>query len=183
MIKRVHDDGFTLVELMVALVLTSLLMLGVGGAYMAINRTVQEVQAIENAQEVIRSSQLVLSRSIHRAGSISVSGNELYIQRLNSQASELDCRGVAQASAFTEAYRFDAGELQCQVDGGNWTSLLTGLAGIEFIEAGTDLLSVRIAPEGLPEHFPQADLNGDGVLMPFIRLDLAMKTQILIRES
>ncbi|MCH8538951.1 MAG: prepilin-type N-terminal cleavage/methylation domain-containing protein [Alkalimonas sp.] len=181
--NRVDQYGFTLVELMVALVLTSLLMLGVGGAYMAINQTVQEVQSIENAQEVIRSSQLLLSRSIHRADSMSLSGDELHIHRLNSQASELDCRGMAQASAFTEAYRFAAGELQCRVDGDSWTPLLTGLSGIEFIEVGMDLLRVRIAPEGLPEHFPQADLNGDGVLLPYIRLDLALKTQILIRES
>lgn len=177
------QKGMTLVELMVALVLTSLLMLGVGGVYSAINQTVTEVQSLENAQEVIRSSQLLLSRSIHRADAMTSTGGTLQLERLNHHSTDTDCHGASQATAFIEVYRFAAGELQCQVNDSNWVPLLTGLHGIDFTELTPDLLSVRVAPVGLPEHFPQVDLRGDGVLLPFVRLELALKMRILIRDS
>ncbi|MEE2024660.1 MULTISPECIES: PilW family protein [Alkalimonas] len=175
--------GMTLVELMVALVLSSTLMLGVGGAYLAINQTVREVQDLENAQEVLRSSQLLLGRSIRSADAIAVVAAELQVQRLNRQETDLDCLGALQTTAFTETYRFHGGELQCQINGGDWVTLLTGLQALDFTDLGGDMLRVRVAPAGLPPHFPRADLNSDGELLPYVRLDLALKTRILVRET
>lgn len=177
------QQGFTLVELMVALVISSLLMMGVGGAYVAIQQTVTEVQRLENAQEVLRSSQLVLGRSIRNADAVQIDSQVLLVERQNRQGSELDCFGQPQATAFEEAYRLAAGSLECRVGDANWQVLLTGLDAIEFMLESDDLLRVLVAPQGLPPHFPQASFAGHAESLPFIRIDLALKTRILVRET
>lgn len=175
-------QGFTLVELMVTLLLSSLIIIGMGGALIAIKHTVNEVNALENAQEVLRSSRDMLNNSVRKGNLVSLNGNELRIEQQNSSASQTDCRGTVQALAFVEEFRFNSGELQCRVNGGNWTSLVTGLIALDFMLAG-DLLTTRLAPRGLPLSYPQADLDGDNSIEPYVRLQIALKTVILARET
>ena len=61
--KRAHL-GFTLVELMVALAVGSFLIAGVGLSYATIKGTVSATKELENAQEVIRFTSQVLTRSL-----------------------------------------------------------------------------------------------------------------------
>jgi len=175
-------QGFTLVELMVTLVLSSLVVIGMGGALIAIKHTVNEVHALENAQEVLRSSRDMLSNSVRKGHAISLNGNLLRIEQLNTGNSQTDCAGNLQAIAFIEEFRFDSGELQCRINGGLWISLVTGLVALDFMLAG-DLLTTRLAPRGLPLNYPQADLNGDNSNEPYVRLHIALKSIILARET
>lgn len=174
--------GFTLVELMITLLLSSLVIIGMGGAFIAIKHTVNEVNALENAQEVLRSSRDMLNNSVRKGNVVSLNGNELRIEQLNNSNNQTDCSGSVQALAFVEEFRFDSGELQCRVNGGNWMSLVTGLIGLDFMLAG-DLLTTRLAPRGLPLNYPQADLNGDNSNEPYVRLQIALKSVILARET
>jgi len=174
--------GFTLIELMVTLVLSSLVIIGMGGALIAIKHTVNEVNALENAQEVLRSSRDMLNNSVRKGNVVSINGNQLRIEQLNSSNSQTDCSGTVQALAFVEEFRFDSGELQCRINGGNWISLVTGLIALDFMLAG-DLLTTRLAPRGLPLNYPQADLNGDNNNEPYVRLQIALKSVILARET
>ncbi|OBP13144.1 hypothetical protein A5320_20075 [Rheinheimera sp. SA_1] len=174
--------GFTLVELMVTLLLSSLIMVGMGGAMIAIKHTVNEVNALENAQEVLRSSRDMLNNSVRKGTVISLTGNTLRIEQLNSSSSQMGCSGTTQALAFVEEFRFDSSELQCRINGGNWISLVTGLIALDFSING-DLLTTRLAPRGLPLNYPQADLNGDASNEPYVRLQIALKSVILARET
>lgn len=175
-------QGFTLVELMVTLLLSSMIIIGMSTAFITIKQTVREVNALENAQEVLRSSRDMLNNSIRKANVVSLNGNVLRLEQLNSNNNSIDCRGTAQALAYVEEFRFDSGELQCRVNDGNWVSLVTGLVALDFVIAN-DLLTTRLAPQGLPSNYPQADVDGDNANEPYVRLQFALKSVILARET
>lgn len=170
--------GFTLVELMVALALSSLLVLGVGSAFISIKQTAGQIKQLETAQEVIRSSQIVLSRSLKQAASALVVDAELLVTHNAATGTVTDCLGQTQTAAFTERFRWQGELLQCQVAAGDWVTLLSGISAAQF-NVADQLISVRLASPGLADNFPAADLTGDGQLERFIQLDFALKSQIL----
>lgn len=175
-------QGFTLIELMVTLVLSGIIMAGMGGAVVAIKHTVNEVNALENAQEVLRTSRDMLSNSVRKGAVVTLTGNILRVEQLNSSNTQADCSGTVQPLAFVEEFRFDNNELQCRVNGENWLSLVTGLLALDFSIDG-DLLTARLAPLGLPQNYPQADLNNDDSNEAYVRLQIALKSVILARET
>lgn len=173
-----RKHGFTLVELMVALALSSLLVLGVGSAFISIKQTAVQIKQLETTQEVIRSAQIVLSRSVKQAASALVVDAELLVTQAAITGAVTDCLGQRQMVAFTERFRWQGGQLQCQVAGQDWVTLLSGITAMQF-NAADQLVSLRLSAEGLADNFPVADLNGDGQLQRFIQLDFALKSQIL----
>ncbi len=170
--------GFTLVELMVTLALSSLLLLGVGAAFLSIKQTAGQIGQLETTQEVIRSAQVVLSRSIKQAAAAMVIDNELLISQTAVAGSITDCLGRVQPAAFTERFRLQGTQLQCQVAAEEWVTLLSGTTALQF-NVLEQLVSIRLATAGLSGHFPETDIDGDGQPERFIQLDFALKSQIL----
>lgn len=173
-----QKQGFTLVELMVALALSSLLVMGVGSAFLSIKQTALQIKQLETAQEVIRSAQIVLSRSVKQAANALVVDAELLVTQSVATGAVTDCQGQRQIAAFTERFRWQGTQLQCQVGAGDWVTLLSGITAAQF-NVADQLVSLRLAAPGLADNFPTADLNGDGQLEAFIQLDFALKSQIL----
>lgn len=174
--------GFTLVELMIGLVLTSLLLLGVGMTFASIRVSLQSVNQLNNAQEVLRATQHMLGRSLRSAQTVTLNANVLTVQHSNPQNNQPDCQGMLRnAGAFTERYRLVAGQLLCQVNNETEQVMITGVRDLQFsisaqIAASGQPAAVRLllAPEGLPARYPQR-LNGH----PAITLDFALKTAIV----
>jgi len=183
--NKALPKGFSLVELMISMLLSTILLMGVGGAYIAINRTLNEVQELENAQEVLRSSLDILSRSIKQATMVTVVDSSTVLLELQlTSAQATSCTGSVETASFSEQYSLAGDSLQCSVNGQAAQIVVKGLNAISFnLNGSADLVSVRIAPRGLPEYFPQADLNADGVDEAYIRMELALKSLILKRDT
>lgn len=184
--------GFTLVELLISLVLTMLLVSGVGGALLAIKQTVQHTHDFENAQEVLRSSHDMLGQSLKRAAAVTIiqpeNINTLQVRQDNNNATQTDCLGDTQTTAFTEQFRLKDAALQCRVIAagvtGPWTALITGFHALDFsLQANNRLVRFRLSPKNLPGKYPTADLNADQSAEPYIRLDIALKSIILTEAT
>lgn len=184
--------GFTLVELLISLVLTMLLVSGVGGALLAIKQTVQQTHDFENAQEVLRSSRDMLGQSLKRAAAVAIIQTEnistLQVSQDNNNAAQTDCLGHVQASTFIEQFRLKDAALQCRVITaavtGPWTALITGFHALDFsLQANNRLVRFRLSPTNLPGKYPTADLNADQATEPYIRLDIALKSIILTEAT
>lgn len=65
-----NPDGFTLVELLVALAVSSFLMAGISLVYSALSESVDTSKELENAQEVLRYSSEVFTRSLKQTKSM-----------------------------------------------------------------------------------------------------------------
>lgn len=177
-----RQQAFTLLELMLAVTLTSLLMLGVGGAYVTIKGTASQVNALENTQEVLKGLYDTLNYATKRASSIELlSASEIQLSYMNESGSQLACDGSSQLNTFTETFSLKSNQLQCRINNSEPTIvLLTGIERLSFgVQQNTSgninaLLTVVVTPLGLPEIY-----RVTGYTTPAVRLDFALKSIIL----
>lgn len=173
--------GFTLVELMVAMTLTVLLIIGVSGVYLTLKQTSNQVNQLENAQEVLRSAHQFLYRSTLQAQSVS---STQFTVTFEQAANTVACDGSQPSVNFTERYHQQGNNLICTLNQGSESDivLLTHLSAIAFSlntdpVIGPTRLTVLLAPNGLPENFPNVPVNGQN--LPGIQLEFALKALIL----
>ena len=160
--------GFTLVELMIALAISSFLLLGIVSTYSSIQGTIQASQELENSQEVIRYSAKVFTRSLKQSNSATVinAGRGITV---TLPANSSSCLGTKPAANFSETYSFVAPNLLCSLNGAPAVTLLTGMSDLQFIAVGVDLITVRVSPLVLSQNF----VNGS------IDIDIALTSRIL----
>lgn len=136
--------GYTLIELMVALTAGSILLSGVAMSYAAIKSTIQTTTDIEVAQEVIRYSNQVLTRSVKQTIAepvVDATGLKLTLQQA---ANTISCTGQTQAAAYTEVYEQEGEFLVCSI-GIVKTKLVKGVSALSF--SYNDLLTtITITP-------------------------------------
>lgn len=164
-----NHKGFTLVELLVGLVIASLLVLGVTGTYSSISSSVNTSKELENAQEVIRYTSQVFTRSLKQTRELpTIVANEFVVEQ---PANTRSCLGTMPNVTYTETFSFSSPNLRCRIDDGNDTTLLTGVADIDFVVNGL-LVTVTVLPDFLPENFLDGGVNG-------LNIDIAVSTLIL----
>ncbi len=139
--------GFTLSEVMVTLAVSGFLLSGVTLAYMAISNTVATSKQLENAQEVLRYSAEVFSRSLKQTQETPVIPNLTSLNVVQSNAGATACDGTRPAVPFTENYTFVQPNLVCDAGNGE-TVLLTGIADISY-QINGNLVAVTVTPENL----------------------------------
>jgi prepilin-type N-terminal cleavage/methylation domain-containing protein len=155
-----NTRGFTLVELMVSLVLSSFVLLGITSTYSSIHGSIQTSKDLENAQEVIRFSSQVFTRSLKQT---QFAPDTTVAQQLTVQQPEnvTPCTGVvAPIAAYTEVYTFNAATnvLSCRINAGANANidvaLLTGIANITYqLNAASNLATIIVEPTVLPQNF------------------------------
>jgi len=165
--------GFSLVEIMVALALSTVLVFGVASVYVSIKSVVLTSKNIENAQEVIRFSALTFTRSLKQTSiKPTVAANTLtVVQRLNTVA----CNGALQGADYTEVYSLSGVNLQCNIGAGAQT-ILTGVRAISFA-IDRNLVSITITPKAQP-----GEPDGVGPTAP-LTIDVALSLIILQKAS
>lgn len=167
-----YNSGFTLVELMIALVLSSLVLVGIIGSYSTIHGTVQASKELEHAQEVIRYSSQVFTRSLKQTWQPPSfgNGNQLLVKQ---KANTRSCLGTIPVVDYTEAFTFVKPNLSCALEDvvGNELNpdavLLTGIDDFTTV-LNDNLFSITIQPTVLPQNF-------DGG----VRIDIALTNLIL----
>lgn len=165
--NKQQQAGFSLSELMIAMVLGLIIMLAVVNFFAPLKATVEESKRLEDAADALRYATLTLSKSVKRSSHIaSLSANELVLGVVASPTQpSLSCLGTNKTSDYNETYRFSAPNLSCD-DGDGAQILLTGLESTHFTLNG-ELLTVQLKPEKLPTQFGQG-----------IKLDIALRKSV-----
>lgn len=166
--KKFIHKGFTLVELMVALAVSSFLMAGITFVYIALSESVDTSKELENAQEVLRYSSEVFTRSLKQTKSLPTIPNatSLVVQQETEGATA--CNSTKPAVPFSETFTLVNSQLRCQVNAEAEQVLLTGLEGISYRLNG-DLVEITLTPESL-----NVDMLANG-----FQIDVALSGKIL----
>jgi prepilin-type N-terminal cleavage/methylation domain-containing protein len=163
------NKGFTLVELMVALAVSGFLMAGVSFVYIALSQSINTTKELENAQEVLRYSSEVFTRSLKQTTVLPTITDSTTLAVEQATPGIIACDGSEPTtSPFTETFTFSQNQLWCQVDTGTAQVILTGLTYIDYRLNG-DLVEITITPENL-----NVDMISNG-----FRLDIALTGKIL----
>lgn len=166
-----RQSGYTLLEMLVAMAVGLFLLAGVAMSYSAIKSTVRMTQELSDAQEVIRYTSQVFTRSTKQTNNVPViTAAPLSIQ-FQQYANVLSCQGTTPAVDYTETYALENGFLTCDIgDGSGAVQLLKGIEAINF-SYNDYLLSVTVKPNNMPRHF------GLG-----LQIDIAT-TQLILLEA
>ncbi|GMM86227.1 PilW family protein [Pseudoalteromonas sp. MTN2-4] len=168
---KFSQTGYTLLEMLVAMAVGLFLLAGVAMSYSAIKSTVRMTQELSDAQEVIRYTSQVFTRSVKQTNNepiISAAPLTIQFQQL---ANVLSCQGTTPAVDYTETYALENGFLTCDIgDGNGAVQLLKGIEAINFAY-NNHLVSVTVKPINIPSHF------GVG-----LQIDIAT-TQLILLEA
>ncbi len=189
--------GYSLIELLIALAVGSILLLGVGYSYTAIKTTLLENERLENAQEVLRSASALMRRSLKQLSDENamptlsvVDGSQVLTVEHNTQVPKLSiqaCNGTVQDTQFQERYIIrqiepNLFDLICNIDGADIT-LLTGIEHMEFLGVDASrLFKMVIKPVGLPPYLIETDADGN-VLTNGISVQIALSGVIMAEKS
>jgi prepilin-type N-terminal cleavage/methylation domain-containing protein len=159
-----QQSGFSLVELMIAMVLALVLILGVSTVFVSIKSTASNSSQLKNTQQVLRFVNSILKRAVHRADAMDVSGDSSALilgydlDNLANGETYTSCLGTAYNSAFYETYLLDGTQLKCaqytdaadvdssgtvEDDEKTFTPIGTNIDALSFAK-NNDLLTVTI---------------------------------------
>jgi len=176
-IAQTKNSGFTLVEIMIALAISLFVLMGITATYSSINWTIQASKELENAQEVIRYSSHVFTRSLKQTiGPVNVTvAQQLTVPQ---PANVIPCTGgAAPVIPYIETYTFNAVTevLSCRVDGGADIALLRGITTISYtLNAAQNVMTIIVQPLDLPQNFAGGVQGVQGV-----QIDIALTNLIL----
>ncbi|MEH6396420.1 prepilin-type N-terminal cleavage/methylation domain-containing protein [Pseudoalteromonas sp.] len=147
-----RGQGYTLVELMVALAAGAFLLAGVSLSYSAIKSTILVGKELENAQEVIRYTSKVFTRSIKQtpsAPTIAADGSSITISQ---PTGVITCNGSVSGADVTEIYSLTGNNLMCAIGAEPAERLLTGVTQLSFA-LNNNVVTINVGPENLPAQF------------------------------
>ena len=174
-----YNKGFTLVELMIALVISSFVLLGITSTYSSIQGSIQVSKDLENAQEVIRYSSQVFTRSLKQTISSPTISLDTKSVTVIQPANTRSCFGTIVGVDYQETFTFVSPNLSCSTQDSAGNPLVANtiiLTGINDFSAqynnANELFSFVIEPTVLPENFVVGGVPG-------IRIDVALTSRIL----
>jgi prepilin-type N-terminal cleavage/methylation domain-containing protein len=169
-----YNKGFTLIELMIALVISSFVLLGITSTYSSIQSSIQVSKDLETAQEVIRYSSQVFTRSLKQTlvAPTIVGTNQI---RVEQKANTRSCFGGVMAIDYVETFTFVQPDLSCRVVDtlGNDTNrvILTEVNDMRFAANG-NLITIIVDTTELPQNFVIGGVSG-------VRIDISLTSLIL----
>jgi len=114
-----RHHGFSLIELMIAMVIGLILLAGVGTVFVSTQQTSQTKRGLDNAQEALRYTHQSISRMV-RIGEIdAASDDEQLVITFDRAAATPDCLGgIGIATGMQVVYALNQNALECTVVGG-----------------------------------------------------------------
>ncbi|ABM04939.1 Type IV pili fiber-building block protein [Psychromonas ingrahamii 37] len=182
--KKAQQVGFSLIELLVAMVISLTLIFACTALYSSLKGSMTTAQSLATAQESLRGTFYLMSRSVYQADSVSINGanDELTVTYNPPPTGQIySCLGNAIASAATDTYSSDGTGLYCDDDGigtGSAAELIAlDIQSLNFTTisdaSGTvNGLTVTIKIEGMPASLSDG-LTFTLALRQKILLDLA----------
>lgn len=148
------QNGYTLIELMVALAASMFLLSGVSMAFVSIKTTISSTEALENSQEVIRSTADVMTRALKQTlvvPAVTTTTTVADTLTITQDANTINCLGQLAAAGYTEVYTFTSPNLVCAINAGAAQTLITGVESLSFALNG-QLVTTTVKPIGLPDY-------------------------------
>jgi prepilin-type N-terminal cleavage/methylation domain-containing protein len=144
--------GFTLVELMVALAVSGFLMAGVSFVYLSLSQSINTTKELENAQEVLRYSSEVFTRSLKQTTE-SPDNSVSKTLKVKQIQGAIACDGRPRNNDFEETFLIieDENQLRCIIDAEQPKIILTGIASIDF-SVNDNLVTINIKPKTLTDN-------------------------------
>ncbi|MDC8829883.1 PilW family protein [Alteromonas gilva] len=162
--RSARTAGFSLVELLVALLISSFLLTGIITAYVGIKGLVEDSENLQESQEVVRFAMQVFSRSIKNASTQpTLNAGQLTISHTYaaSQAPIVTCQGNRVTANVTEVYSFSAPDILCDDGQGSGAiPVITNVTELGFTlmdingNGVNDMVAVRVNTAGMPGNFP-----------------------------
>lgn len=171
-VTKFNGRGYTLIELLVAMAAGLFLLSGVAMSYTAIKSTVVASKELSHAQEVIRYTSQVMTRSIKQTHQKPELENNKAALRVYQKALQLACDGSVPIADYSELYTLSNGYLTCDIGSGP-IQLLRGLEALSFDEDGI-LISIIVKPTNMPKQLENGALNDNG-----IQIDIAANRLVL----
>jgi len=149
--KNYRQIGFTLVELMVAMVIGLFILSGVGLIYSSISQTSDSAKKIELNLEIIRFSSEIFSKTLKQTNELPSVAPQSQLTVKHS-AGLYSCAGTKETSNFEEQYSVVDGFLVCEINGsGTQIKLLKGVDVITF-SLNNMLLRIEVEAPTLPDY-------------------------------
>lgn len=178
--KKAGQNGFSLIELMIAMMISLVLVFACASLYTSLKSTITISQNLAKVQESLRGSYYLLSRSIRQAESVTVSGAIGSNQSLTVVYAEPPASGAIYnclgnpitASGDSETYSSDGNGLYCD-DGSGPQLIALDVERLGFSDPSGNNdtgLDVNIKVEGMPDSF-----GDDGLFFK-----LALRQKILL---
>jgi prepilin-type N-terminal cleavage/methylation domain-containing protein len=165
---KYQQSGFNLTELIIAMALSLILILGITTVFASLKKTATYSQQLESTQEVLRFTSSIFSHGIHRANDIIITqyidtdGNShdqlnltFDLGNLDTGESYTSCLNNEMSNLYYESYRLIENELHCTdyitvtldetVD--PFTAIGTNIDALSFAQ-NNNLLTVSITPSG-----------------------------------
>ncbi|WP_404343592.1 PilW family protein [Pseudoalteromonas mariniglutinosa] len=167
MIRSDKQHGFTLIELMVALLASMFLLAGISLAYSSMSTSSQITTDLENNLDVVRFSSTLFTRSLKQTAQLPsiVNGALVVRQKAGTRA----CTGTRIFTDYSETFSVQDDSLFCDIGNGN-IKVIKGLTAINF-SINNDLVRVVMTPINLPTQF-----NGQ------VQLDIAL-SQVIMNKA
>ncbi|WP_082078902.1 PilW family protein [Pseudoalteromonas rubra] len=167
--RMMNGRGFTLLELLIALSIGLFMLGGIAVAYSTIRSTIAINQELAQAQEVIRYTSQLMTRSIKQTAStpqVMQGGEALEVSQV---ANTPACDGSVPVVDYTETFSLLDGYLLCDVSSDNLPAqrLLRGVNGLSFSVDGL-ITSITVTPVGVPAQYAAG-----------IQIDVAASQQVL----
>nr|WP_170829164.1 prepilin-type cleavage/methylation domain-containing protein [Pseudoalteromonas amylolytica] len=146
---------------MVALTIGTFLLAGIGMSYSAIKGTVMTTQQLSQAQEVVRYTNHILSRSVKQTSVIPAITENGTIITIDQDAYSTSCQGTVPTFNYQEVYTLSDGYLTCDIlnldDDGNSVGVLNLLKGVQALGFSSSqsgrLINVNVTPQDVPAQF------------------------------
>src|SRR5690554_3297791 len=127
MMKR--NSGFSLVELMVAMLIGLIIVLGAGQLFLTVFQTNRQVEALSEKQAAVNFAVETLLRDIRRASDVTVSSSSLTV-KVPNRGDVANCDGVVE-----KVYTLDANDLKLE-------------QGCGSASGGAEAIASAFAPNG-----------------------------------
>jgi len=158
---KTQQAGFTLIELMVSMLISLTLIFACTALYSSLKSSISSAQNLAYAQESLRDSFYLLSRSLRQAESFSISGAKL-TTTYGPEATVSNiysCLGndriLGDADVFFKKEGEDEVGLYCYDDGvvENAQLIALGVSDLQFEQISDDGLKVTMKIDGMPSSY------------------------------
>ena len=163
-----QQAGFSLIELMVAVLLGLVLVMGTASFYSTLRMTSISASQLGAAQESLQAVNLIVGRATRQATSVTVLNNGKSLQvtygNINATDHVLSCLGNVRVNNDVDTFIFEDHQLKCSDSSGNQkTAIALTLQNVTFsVSAGnSNMIQALVQPENLPASY------GNGITLVF----------------
>ena len=154
-----QQQGFSLIELLVAMLLSLVLVLACSSVYSSLRNTLNTTKALSEAQESLRGSFNLIARSVRQGDSIGIATlngfGELRVTYQNIDVGDqvLSCLGNARSNGNSDRFYSDGQGLYCD-DGVANQLIALNVENFQLQGLGTQGINVSIKITGMPASMP-----------------------------